>query len=1586
MATKARSDAEKAKAKEKSVVVVLGMHRSGTSAVTKGLEVLGVDLGPNLMPALPNVNDKGFFEDLEINAINVELLREAGQDWHTLAFVPSSDLLHERHAPLRLRAIEVLRTRFRNVDRFGMKDPRLCRLLPFWQQVFEHLRLKVYYVIVVRNPLSVARSLERVYKLPPEKVYYLWLEHVLPSIRLTEGLPRVVVDYDVLMEAPEKQIARIARTLGIGGALNRARLTEFTGEFLEERLRHARFAPDDLFLDPLVPIPVRSAFTVLVDVAADKIGLDSEVVATAFKEISAQMDGMAQAMGYMFRLDNIIVDLSQSLRQQNEHIGTLSQNLSEQGGQIDALTRAIGEGEARAEELAQRLAERDSQIESLQQTVDGLEGQSAELTEGVSERERRIEALVQALEEKEALAAELGQRLAEREKQVEDLTQTLGRQDEQSAALSQGVAERQQQIEALEQTLAEKEALAAGLAQRLTDREGELEALTQSLDELRTQAGELAQRLAERDRQVETLEAAVAEGQVHAGQLARQLQGRDAEVEALTRSATDSQANLESLTQEIQARDSQIAALSQAARDSEARAAELGRQLAASEGQIEAWKQTAAESNALAADLTQKLVDRENQVAALRQSLRERDAQADALAHGLAVRDGQIAELSAVVAQKESAIQQLAVTATQLSYRLDKTRSSRGWKLLKPARAIRGLPNQATSRLGAELLPFSQLHAEGEEWVATGTDAQFLLMGARAWHALTGWYWLELDAASGEPLDSQLYFDIGAGFDPTKVINFQINGKGVQRIPIYVPMDCRAIRLDPCDFPARFKLSKVALRRLRNAPALPAELIEQAAVYEELGGREGNVPGVAPVNQIHRDSETDYCWRSEGEDPWFVLNGIGPILRPGWCSIEMRIRSNIGRGNARMYFDYGEGYAEADSIVLPFGSGELVERLYLLKSTPQRIRLDPFDCSARFSIERLNLRSVSPVPARQRMLRRLCEQSEAYKGRLPAYAWKDIRKSAREAGSDADQLLYDRYNETYSLNWMHNAVSYADWIERNELPEQDSVAFIQEVQRVFEHKPVVSVLMATYDVAETYLREAIESVLAQSYPHWELCIADDASTEPHVRNVLEDYASQDRRVKVLFREANGHISAASNSALTLAEGEYVALMDHDDKLAPHALHFVVEAINRVPEAQVIYSDEDKIDEKGKRSDPHFKSDWNPDLFLSQNYVSHLGVYRRDLLERIGGFREGVEGSQDYDLLLRCLSHVGPDDIVHIPKVLYHWRKLEGSTSLAAGEKRYTTDAGVKALQDFFAAQGRDHVGVEPGLMPNTYRIRYPIPQPEPLVSLLIPTRDKRELLEPCVGSILDKTSYQNFEIIILDNESAEPATLEYFENIQEHDARVRVVPYHQPFNYSAINNFGVTQARGELIGLVNNDVEVITAEWLAEMVSHAVRPEIGCVGAKLYYDDETIQHAGVIVGLGGVAGHSHKYFPRTASGYFHRLKLTQNLSAVTAACLVVRKSIFEQVGGLEEEGLRIAFNDVDFCLKVQQAGFRNLWTPYAELYHHESKSRGAEDTPEKIERFNSEIEFVRSKWGDRLRRDRYYNPNLTLAREDYSLR
>ncbi len=728
-----------------------------------------------------------------------------------------------------------------------------------------------------------------------------------------------------------------------------------------------------------------------------------------------------------------------------------------------------------------------------------------------------------------------------------------------------------------------------------------------------------------------------------------------------------------------------------------------------------------------------------------------------------------------------------------------------------------------------------------------------------------------------------------------------------------------------------------------------------------------------------------FDWHAAAAQQFSAVKPSVHMLK-GWFRVELCVRSDAPTGIAQLYVDYGDGFRDGNTVSIPYVSGQLHKRQILFKHWVRGLRVDLVAVEGAFSLHNLTLYPVLAPYARTSMLNRLWgvdNDSADRMYRRESY-WKDICAKAKDSGDSPHEFLYALYSRSFVTGGeaQHEYVRWLREVEPLSLPMSTEV---MRQLAVWPERPLISVLLPVYNVAESFLRDCLDSVLAQSYPDWELCIADDASTEPHVRAVLEEYRRNDSRIHVLFREKNGHISAASNSAYSMARGEYVALLDHDDTLSEHALYFMVQAINARQGIQIIYSDEDKIDSDGRRSRPHFKSDWNPDLFYAQNYVAHLSLYRRDLIQKIGGFREGVEGSQDQDLLLRCLPHVESAQIHHIPRILYHWRAVAGSTAHSSDEKGYSTAAGLKALRDYFGSHGPEGVELEVGDLPNIYRVRWPIPTPAPRVTLLIPTRDKRELLEACVRSILDKTTYCHYEVLILDNGSIQPDTKVFLAKIQAEDSRVRVLSYDHPFNFSSINNFGVEHARGVLIGLINNDVEVISPDWLTEMVSHAMRPDIGCVGAKLYYGDDTIQHAGVVLGIGGVAGHSHKYFRRGRSGYFSRLRLVQNVSAVTGACLLVRREIYKAVGGLNERDLKVAFNDVDFCLKVREAGFRNLWTPYAELYHHESKSRGADDSPEKQARFRCEVAYMRRRWGALLSKDPYYNPNLSRAREDFSL-
>jgi O-antigen biosynthesis protein len=529
--------------------------------------------------------------------------------------------------------------------------------------------------------------------------------------------------------------------------------------------------------------------------------------------------------------------------------------------------------------------------------------------------------------------------------------------------------------------------------------------------------------------------------------------------------------------------------------------------------------------------------------------------------------------------------------------------------------------------------------------------------------------------------------------------------------------------------------------------------------------------------------------------------------------------------------------------------------------------------------------------------------------------------------------------------------------------------------------PLFSIIVPVYNTEPKLLQAMIASVTSQSYANWELCIADDASPDPEIKAVLYKAAETDHRIKVVFRTENGHISHASNSAIEISNGDFLVLLDHDDLLDPDALLYLADCINRHPTAKIIYTDEDKVRDDGSRYEPHFKPDWNRELLYSCNYISHLGIYSADLVKNIGGFRPGYEGAQDHDLVLRCLPFVSDEDIRHIPKVLYSWRASPGSTAESSQSKPYAWAAGVRAISDALSKQSGQQVEVAQGPFPFTYVPQWPLCS-EPKVTIVIPTRDRLDITRVTVNSILEHTEYSNYEIVIVDNGSIEPETLAWFTEMTS-SAKLKVIRDDNPFNYSALNNKAIAQTDGDIVALLNNDIEIISPRWLREMVSLANRPDVGCVGAKLYYPDDTIQHAGVVLSLGGVANHSHKHLSRADPGYFGRLILRQEYSAVTAACLVVRRSVYEAVGGLNEEHLVVAFNDVDFCLKVKAAGYRNIWTPFAEMYHHESASRKTEDTPAKQARFQKEVQYMIDTWQTDTMNDPAYNPNLSKDFEDF---
>ena len=562
-----------------------------------------------------------------------------------------------------------------------------------------------------------------------------------------------------------------------------------------------------------------------------------------------------------------------------------------------------------------------------------------------------------------------------------------------------------------------------------------------------------------------------------------------------------------------------------------------------------------------------------------------------------------------------------------------------------------------------------------------------------------------------------------------------------------------------------------------------------------------------------------------------------------------------------------------------------------------------------------------------------------------------------------------------------NNEDYGQWVAENTLSEHDKETIKADIESMVD-KPLFSILVPIYNTDPEYLMPMIESVRAQLYPHWELCLVDDCSPKSYLRQILTHEALQDERIKVQLNDVNQGISVTTNDALAMASGDYIALLDHDDEISIDALYENAKVINEKPGVGLIYSDEDKMDMQGNRLEPFFKPDYSPDFLSTNNYICHFSVINKSLIDELGGFREGLDGSQDHDVILRAAHN--SEHVVHIPKILYHWRKIPGSTAVVYDAKSYAWEAGRKAIEDQLT-KNEDGVKVDFGSLKGTYRVNREI-KGEPLVSIVIPFKDKPELLDSCLNSILKLSSYKNFEIIGVSNNSEEQETYSKMQAFSESDARIRFVQHNIPFNFSAVCNYGVKQTKGEYVLLLNNDIEILTVDWIEGLLEHAQRPEVGAVGSKLLYPDGRIQHAGIVVGMVGAAGHPHKFFPNDHIGYHGRLHMVHNVSAVTGALLMVSKAKFDQVAGLDEDNLAVAYNDVDFCLKLHQQGYYNVFTPYVEATHHESISRGYEDTDEKMQRLLKEQAHFLEQWKDFIENgDPYYNPNLSLKNEYFSL-
>ena len=581
-----------------------------------------------------------------------------------------------------------------------------------------------------------------------------------------------------------------------------------------------------------------------------------------------------------------------------------------------------------------------------------------------------------------------------------------------------------------------------------------------------------------------------------------------------------------------------------------------------------------------------------------------------------------------------------------------------------------------------------------------------------------------------------------------------------------------------------------------------------------------------------------------------------------------------------------------------------------------------------------------------------------------------------------------RYMKHYGLKefWIRlherfepEEVPYGPWY-RAYIPTEETL----ETQRKqkFDYSPLISIAVPAYQTPVEFLRQMIESLIVQTYSNWELCIVNASPDNEEMQKVLAEYSAGDSRVRFCNLKENLGIAENTNRAFAMTKGEFVGLLDHDDLLAPNALYEIVKILQDHPQADALYTDEDKVTtELDEHFQPHLKPDFNLDLLRSNNYICHFFVVRKSIVEKAGGFRKEFDGAQDYDFIFRCTENAG--EVLHVPEILYHWRTHKASTADNPASKMYAFEAGKRAIEAHLERTGtKGEVSHTQDL--GFYRVKYPV-QGKPLVSVIIPNKDEKETLQTCLEMLEKNTGYQNFEIIIVENNSTTDEIFRYYKELSG-NRKIHLLRWGKEFNYSAINNFAVAHAKGEYLLFLNNDVKSINPDWLEEMLGVCQRPEVGGVGAKLIYPDNTIQHAGCVIGMGGIAGHMFVDMPADRTGYLHKASLLQDMSAVTAACLLMKKEVFEQAGGFTEE-LAVAFNDVDLCLKVRKNGYLIVYDPYAKLYHMESKTRGAEDSKEKVRRFQTEIEYMRCHWIDILKNgDPCYNKNLSLTKWNYSLK
>jgi GT2 family glycosyltransferase/glycosyltransferase involved in cell wall biosynthesis len=1490
------------------------MHRSGTSVATRLLNLFGVYLGAEeyLLSPRPD-NPKGFWEYQPILDLNVEILERLGGNWHEPPPFPPDWETAPEFADLRQRARALIARHF-TAGVWGWKDPRTCLTLRFWKQILPPAR----YVICLRSPVEVAASLEKRDGFSIEKSIRLWQLYTGEAIEQTTGLPRLFVFYEDLIHSYQEEVARLAKFLGRCDVLERPAILTAIEEYIDLDYHHHQTSFLNTVDDPRLLFPAKALYVALRNAAR------TEGPSWGVADVPGR-DSIGEQVWPIFSRSS-----RRAQAEWDEIIG------SQAGLQL-----RVSELSTEAHELRIQLSDRDVQaamreaaLSAIQDRASQLEADNRRLGEERAQAEARAHELRTALEEREATCRGLTGRLEEDRQahltELGSIRARLGQLEADNRRLGEERAQAEARAHELRAALEEREATCRGLTGRLEEDQQahltELGSIRAHLDQLEAENRRLGEERAQAEALGRELGARLEERTAACQGLAREIAGRDAEIAALSKCT----ALIAQIGEEASAREAVVASY-------ESRLTEL----------IVRWE-----------DANQ----RTRNVEELGGRLEARIAELTGRIAGL------VAESARMGSREEGGEGTILRIRDQLSARQDDIQAM--VSRLSGTVDYMGMVRRVRADLRSLLPPAARVIV-----ISKGDPSLLDLEGQEGWHFPQddrGNYAGHYPAESGEaiahlealrarggqflviPNSASWWLEHYGGLAHHLDTNYQ---------RIWKNDDCQIYELSRPDWAQRGERGARETTEVRPT-VRPDEIAAAPAAPEPIEPAASSVPGASPDSAPEQASKYARYVRLIGELRALVLS-----ILPERSTLMV-----ISRGDEELlkmdgvtawHFPQapdgvyaGHHPADDEAAVSHLDSLRRKGGQYLLIPSTAFWWLDYYKGFGRHLEDHseclwrddrcIIYRFPETIPAPEAT----CNAP----GELPTPVETEVAARCPETFRPPTPI--DRYSA---------------WLQVNDWSLRRASLLRTRLSRVGA-RPLLSIIMPVYDPPPEYLDRAIRSVRGQIYEDWELCIADDASTDPEVVRLLKVWEGRDPRIKLTRRKQNGNISRATNSAVELAEGEFLALMDHDDGLEPDALGEVVLALAEHPDADIVYTDDDKIDGAGRRFAPQFKPDWSPELLLSYMYLSHLLILRRTLYWKAGGMRLGFEGSQDYDLALRATEIAGP--IVHIPRILYHWRVQPGSTASSGAAKPNSFQAGLRAVQEALDRRRTRGEALHPewAAKAGCGIFSHRFPDQGPRVTILIPSKDQGKTLKACIDS-LAKTTYENYEIVIIDNMSDEPDTVAYLEGLP-----LRILRIPNPgerFSYAAINNLGARQVDSELILFLNDDTEVIEPRWLSQMVGYLGMPGVGAVGARLLFPDGRIQHAGVIHGLyHGKAGPAFKLTPCWDNGYLSYARVARNYSAVTAACMLTRRDLFLAMGGFDEEAFAVAYNDVDFGYRLIDAGHHIVYCPTAELSHHEGHSRGSLDDP-------GELAAFRGRY--RGRRDAYYNVNLSLDDERFSI-